>query len=109
MVMFMRAIAHHKGLRPIFIVVAVCPTYKRLLRHIVGTPASSEIVGVDSVRERVTVGVTRSSARLDALQRVVEGIWDGKLGLLAAREVGRRVEEGAGDPRLVGQVASAIT
>ena len=107
--MFTSAIAHHKGLRPIFIVVTVCPTYKRLLRHILGTPAPSGIVGVDSVRERVTVGVTRSSARLDALQRVVEGIWYGKLGLLAARDIVGWVLEGAGDPRLVGQVATTVS
>ena len=95
---------------PILIIVTICSAQVRSLQcHILGTPALSGIVGVDSVRERVTVGVTRSSARLDALQRVVEGIWYGKLGLLAAREVGRWVEESTGDPSLVGQVASAIT
>ena len=109
MVMFTSAIAHHKGLRPIFIVVAVCPTYKRLLRHILGTPALSRVVAENAVRKPIVVIVPRPPASLNALQGMVESIRNSQLGLLAAREVGRRVEEGAGDPRLVGQVASAIT
>ena len=101
---------YHKSLPPILIIVTICSAQVRSLQcHILGTPTLSRVVAENAVRKPIVVIVPRSPASLNALQGMVERIRNSQLGLLAARDIVGRVLEGAGDPRLVGQVATTVS
>ena len=95
---------------PILIIVTICSAQVRSLQcHILGTPALSRVVAENAVRKPIVVIVPCPPASLNALQGMVERIRNSQLGLLAARDIVGRVLEGAGDPRLVGQVATTVS
>ena len=95
---------------PILIIVTICSAQVRSLQcHILGTPALSRVVAENAVRKPIVVIVPCPPASLNALQGMVERIRNSQLGLLAARDIVGRVLEGAGDPRLVGKVATTVS
>lgn len=89
---------------------ADCSTLIRSLQQqIFSTPTLPRVVAVDGSCVSVAVCVSGSSASLETLQRVVESIRYGQLGLLAGGEVGGGVQDVAGQPGLVRQVASTVS
>ena len=101
---------YHKDLKVIFIKVTIAPTVIRLLkRHIFSAPTLLWGFSVDGICVSIAVGISCSSTRLNTLERVVESIRYGQLGFLAGGEVGGGVQDVAGQPGLVRQVASTVS